>query len=462
MKIQTKLIYSTIPLLISALLVSALSSSTLARSAITRLSIEQLGFKSEQLMIYTENQWETLLEYGYDQSDSFRNAAFRAVIAYARTLLIGEGEMVAVLGVNREPWILLNNNNPASVSSETMDLGTLDPGFHRIIFNGEHYSVFVRFFPPLDLTLISGETEATLSAELDTIAGLNAIITGSAAILLILVLIWFSRMLTDPLRSLHHGILTILNSNDFSKRVSISHDDEIGDISRSLNILSGELTRSYSRIKNIAIREAEARIQVADREQEALLVLAKAAEYRDQNTGEHIIRVGLYSRLLAKKLGLSEDDCNILYFAAPLHDVGKIGIPDQILNKPGSLDESEWAIMREHTLIGHRILKGSQSRYLQAGAEIALNHHEHWDGSGYPHGLSGYDIPVFARILSVVDMFDALCSRRPYKGPWSFDDAFAEIQRNKDTFFQAEIVGHFIESKQEIREIYQAHNHELI
>jgi hypothetical protein len=134
MKIQTKLIYSTIPLLISALLVSALSSSTLARSAITRLSIEQLGFKSEQLMIYTENQWETLLEYGYDQSDSFRNAAFRAVIAYARTLLIGEGEMVAVLGVNREPWILLNNNNPASVSSETMDLGTLDPGFHRIIF----------------------------------------------------------------------------------------------------------------------------------------------------------------------------------------------------------------------------------------------------------------------------------------------------------------------------------------
>ena len=158
--------------------------------------------------------------------------------------------------------------------------------------------------------------------------------------------------------------------------------------------------------------------EVREREKETLLRLARAGEFRDEETGFHLIRMSRYSRLIASAIGLERDEAETVELAAPLHDIGKIGIPDQILLKPGKLDDAEWEVMRRHPVIGHEILKGSASKYVRMGALIALGHHEKYDGSGYPNGLVGDHIPLCARIVAVADVYDALTTARPYKGAW--------------------------------------------
>ena len=175
--------------------------------------------------------------------------------------------------------------------------------------------------------------------------------------------------------------------------------------------------------------------EVRARERETLLKLAKAGEYRDLDTGNHIIRMSKYSRLIAEAMQLKTIECDEIEAAAPMHDIGKIGIPDPILLKPGPHTPDEQIIMRTHPEIGHRILAGSPSRYLQLGAVIALHHHERFDGNGYPQGLAGEDIPLAARIVTVADVFDALTSRRPYKKAWPFQDALDFIQSESGKHF---------------------------
>ena len=143
--------------------------------------------------------------------------------------------------------------------------------------------------------------------------------------------------------------------------------------------------------------------QVVAREQETLLRLAKAGEYRDECTGNHVIRMAKYSRLIGEALGISTQECDELEFASPMHDIGKIGIQDNVLLKPGKLNPEEWAIMQSHTTIGYNMLSNSQSRYIQTGSIIALNHHERFDGTGYPNGISGKQIPLVARIVAAYD-----------------------------------------------------------
>ena len=172
---------------------------------------------------------------------------------------------------------------------------------------------------------------------------------------------------------------------------------------------------------------------VADLQQkklETLTRLAKVAEQRDTDTGAHLGRIGRYSSLLARSVGLGDSYADMLEVAAPLHDIGKVAIPDSILLAQRALTEGEWDIMRRHTLIGHAMLAGGDSEPLMIAAEIARSHHERFDGTGYPDGLAAEDIPVSARILAVVDVFDALTSKRPYKEKWS-DERAAEYLRNQ-------------------------------
>jgi putative two-component system response regulator len=183
--------------------------------------------------------------------------------------------------------------------------------------------------------------------------------------------------------------------------------------------------------------------------------LGLAAEYKDNETGLHVIRMSHYSRLLGEAYGLDEHEVEDLFIAAPMHDIGKIGIPDRILQKPGRLEPDEWAVMRTHPTIGASIIGAHESSMLKLAHDVALCHHEKWDGSGYPRGLQGEDIPLFGRIVAVADVFDALTSVRPYKPAWPLEEACAWLRDQRGLHFQPELVDLFLERLAPIQDIME-------
>lgn len=193
--------------------------------------------------------------------------------------------------------------------------------------------------------------------------------------------------------------------------------------------------------------------EVREREKETLLRLAKAGEFRDEETGNHVLRMAHYSRLIAQSLGMSADDVETIELAAPLHDLGKIGLPDDILLKSGRLTPDETLIMQRHPIIGYEILKDSQSKYVRMGALIALGHHEKYDGSGYPYGLVRDHIPLPARIVAVADVYDALTTKRPYKQPWDSEAAFQFLLDHRRDHFDPNIVEAFVTARDEVASI---------
>ncbi|NIB39367.1 response regulator [Pseudomaricurvus alkylphenolicus] len=171
--------------------------------------------------------------------------------------------------------------------------------------------------------------------------------------------------------------------------------------------------------------------------------LGKAAEYRDNETGMHVIRMSQSCAILAKEMGLSDEECELIQRASPMHDIGKIAIPDDVLLKPGDLEGREWETMKTHAEVGAEILGGYDTELMQVAAKIALTHHERWDGRGYPDGLRGREIPLYTRIVSVCDVFDALTSKRPYKPAWSHEEAMEYLWKQSGHYFDPEVVSAF-------------------
>lgn len=200
---------------------------------------------------------------------------------------------------------------------------------------------------------------------------------------------------------------------------------------------------------------AKATASILERERETLYRISRAAEFRDPETGAHIQRMALYSQLIAKSLGLSAKDQQLILDAAPLHDVGKIATPDAILLKPGKLSPDEFEIMKGHARAGFELLDHSASPVVQAGAEIALSHHEKYDGSGYPQGLAGQNIPLMGRIVAVADVFDALTSERPYKQAWSLERAVEQLKAGSGSHFDPHCVLAFLENWAGVCDIHQ-------
>ncbi|MGR8932437.1 MAG: response regulator [Gammaproteobacteria bacterium] len=191
---------------------------------------------------------------------------------------------------------------------------------------------------------------------------------------------------------------------------------------------------------------------------DAIHMLGSAGHYNDTDTGVHIWRMAAYSRLLAETIGWETERCKLLELAAPMHDTGKIGIPDSVLKKPGKLDAGEWQIMKTHTNIGHGILKQSGAPLFQLAAEVALSHHEKWDGSGYPEGLHAEDIPESARIVAIADVFDALSMKRPYKEPWPLDKILDLFKENTGSHFDSRLIEAFLDIMPKIMDIGQEWN----
>jgi putative two-component system response regulator len=213
--------------------------------------------------------------------------------------------------------------------------------------------------------------------------------------------------------------------------------------------------RELSEQNNILeIKVRERTLELENNQKETIIRLALAAEHRDTDTGSHIRRIQEYSKLLARHSGLDEAQSEDLGLASTMHDLGKIGIPDNILLKPGRLTPEEMVIMRSHTEIGANILANSDSRLIAQSRDIALTHHEHFDGKGYPRGLSGKDIPLGGRIVCLADVFDALGSKRPYKEPWPFDKAVEAILQGRGTHFDPDLTDVFEAHRDEIYSIY--------
>ncbi|MGB5833933.1 MAG: two-component system response regulator [Thiohalocapsa sp.] len=240
-------------------------------------------------------------------------------------------------------------------------------------------------------------------------------------------------------------------ATDFLNRPIDQHECR----ARCRNLLTLRRQRQIisSRANWLEEQVAVATRKIFAREQETLLRLARAGEYRDENTGNHVVRISRYCRLMAQSLGLSGPECDAIELAAPMHDIGKIGIPDHILLKPNKLTPAEFKVMRGHSRLGYEILCDSQSHYIQLGAIIALNHHEKYDGSGYPDGLRGDEIPQAARIVAVADVFDALTSVRPYKKAWSAEEARTYIRNLSGAHFDPDCVDAFMRIVPEIETV---------
>ena len=209
---------------------------------------------------------------------------------------------------------------------------------------------------------------------------------------------------------------------------------------------TADLTAALERLRGVNVQLLEASLDTVMR-------LARAAEYRDGDTGEHVERMSSYAQVLARQLGMTVEDQALIKLAAPMHDVGKIGIRDSVLLKEGRLNEDEWQQMREHPNIGAQILGGSRSKLLQMAEQIALAHHEKWDGTGYPNATRGEEIPLVGRIVALADVFDALTTPRVYKDAWSVDEAVAHIQRERGKHFDPRIVAAFEQCLEEMLEV---------
>ncbi|MEW6668999.1 MAG: HD domain-containing phosphohydrolase [Thermodesulfobacteriota bacterium] len=224
--------------------------------------------------------------------------------------------------------------------------------------------------------------------------------------------------------------------NAFEHHNLVRENRRLHDLTRAQNerlrVVNGNLDRLV----------AERTAQLEEAIQEGVFMLALAAEAKDDDTGEHVYRIQRLTSQICTGLGMAPKLCADISFFSIMHDVGKIHVPDHILKKQGSLDPEEWELMRSHTVVGEKIL-GNKEYYLTA-RQIARSHHEHWDGTGYPDGLKGAEIPVSARITAVADVFDALTHARPYKRAWSVEEAVSEVKSRSGLLFDPEIVGAFL------------------
>jgi putative two-component system response regulator len=207
------------------------------------------------------------------------------------------------------------------------------------------------------------------------------------------------------------------------------------------------------------LKQALQRIKTASLD--TIYRLSMASEYRDEETGAHIKRVSRYSAAIARKMGMDENTIETILYAAPMHDLGKIGIPDQILMKRGKLDPAEWKIIKFHTVIGAKILHGAEAEFIKLGEVIALSHHEKWDGSGYPNGEKGQQIPIAGRIVAIADVFDGLTSKRPYKEAFPTEVSLAIVKQGRGTHFDPDVADAFFGIQDEIINIKKQHSEDI-
>jgi putative two-component system response regulator len=239
-------------------------------------------------------------------------------------------------------------------------------------------------------------------------------------------------------------VSSLLKVKAYNKLMSNYHQELESEVTRK----TGELKQAFETIKAASL--------------DTIYRLSMACEYRDKETGSHIHRMSGFCAAIARHMGLDEHISEIILYAAPMHDLGKVGIADAILLKPAKLDAAEWETMKQHSAIGAEILKNSDAEFIKMGAIIALSHHEKWDGSGYPNHLKGAEIPIAGRITAIADVFDALTSKRPYKEAYSVEESLVIIEKGRGSHFDPDVVDAFFAIQDEILAIKQQFANECV
>lgn len=271
------------------------------------------------------------------------------------------------------------------------------------------------------------------------------------AIFIALAAYFIATYLIKPIITLSNTAKKITRTRDYTQQVDIKRDDEIGKLSFAFNTMISGMDHALNEITDL-------NQEIEETQREVVFTMGSIGESRSKETGNHVKRVAEYSRLLALYYGLSEDEAEMLKQASPMHDIGKVAIPDAVLNKPGRFDEEERRIMDTHAALGYEMLKHSNRTLLQAAAIVAYEHHEKWDGNGYPRGLRGEEIHIYGRITALADVFDALGSDRVYKRAWDDEKIFTLFKEERGRHFDPQLIDIFFEHLDEflaIRETFK-------
>ena len=261
----------------------------------------------------------------------------------------------------------------------------------------------------------------------------------------VILAIAFGKILKEDTKIIINNIQNIENGK-YENTSIINRPDELGEISYAMRNMSSSIKDGINEIESLSD-------EIINTQKEIIYTMGEIAETRSKETGNHVKRVAEYSKLLALKLGISSDEAEMLKLASPMHDIGKVGIPDNILNKPGKLTPEEFEIMKTHAQLGFDMLKHSSKAILQIAAIVSNEHHEKYNGKGYPRGLKGEDIHIFARITAVADVFDALGSDRIYKKAWEDEKIFELFNSEKGEHFDPKVIEAFFHSLDEIKTI---------
>ncbi|MCK5154285.1 MAG: HD domain-containing protein [Spirochaetales bacterium] len=458
--IKGKILLIIIPLLICSFTISSYISVISSRKNIFNISSQFMRYRMEQLNNYAASQWVNLQKSGFSNNPVYTKIVEQSIESYARGMIRRDSEYIfavdnygvlmfstADINYNQKEWKTVQNSIPY-----------LNSNLFEYTISDHRYIGLSEYIPEFNWEIFIIENKKVFTKEIWELTYFQILIFAISLIIIILGLLMALKITLGPIQRIRKAIHDIAVDKKFSRKIKIEYPDEIGELAFEFNEMTYNLDLTYSQLKKYAIDEAIAKKEVFIRENETLDVLGKASEYKDAETGAHITRVSSYSLILSESYGLSQDMRDLLYMAAPLHDIGKLGVPDSILLKPGRLTPEEIETMKEHTSIGYKILVNSSSKYLKAGAVIAISHHEKFDGTGYPRGLEGEDIPVFGRIVSIADVFDALTTKRPYKDAWPFEKAVNFIKEEKGKHFDPVFVDLFIENLSKIRQIFDNHS----
>lgn len=459
-RLRFKLYTLIIPLVALTVLSSGVLSSLASQKALISAANQHLAYKAEQIRDYIYSEWTILERLNLSTTEEYTEAAKKSFRSYAQALLRTQTEELLIIDSKGS---LLHRFSLSLTPDMDDALGTIiepvQPGwFSKTILENKRIGVAFTF-DPLGWTILVTETNDHYFSAVKEIIYFQILILLVAIVFASCIIMLYVVHVSRPVEHLASTIEEIQTTHNLSHRATVEDSDEIGFIAKRFNNMISTLQVYQDQIKRTSLAEITSRKQAIRSELETLYLLGRVSDFRDEQTGDHQNRISSLTALFCQLLNFDLQKQEIIMNASRLHDIGKIAIPDSILLKKGSLTEEEFEIIKTHTTLGKDLLKSSMSETLVEAAIIAYTHHEHWDGSGYPQGLMQEDIPLTGRIVSIVDVFDALISTRPYKTAWSIDRAKEYLVEKRGTQFDPELIGFFISNFPRFTSLLTSNSH---